>query len=649
MRLGDRRRFLGHRCQAGVHLLPGRLPVLTSYGEGLLERRHGRIGPALDKFREATRADPDYAAAWLAQAQAAFQSAQFDIAADAAERGARVVTADSLRLPLTQWKALADGDLAQSITRQQARTKARPDDLDALLLLAFLQVENGDANAAIASLRPLVARDSRDPRAWFLLGKSSIMHGELRQAVDDYLVRALVQFKRSRNAFGEAETVNALGVGFSRLGQTREAVEQYQKAVELRRKLGDRRGVASSLRNLAQLSIIQGQFAPAQAQLDEARSLFDSLGDRNGLAAVDNELGLLAEERGDFAKAMEAYQRVLELRRKDDDAAGVAESLNNIGFASYQLGDYDHALTSWQQALQAFTGLKEANGIVRVQQNLGLLEIARGNWLESRRLLAASLATAERQQMVEEAAVSRRNLAELELLQGHLAAALDQLDHAQALFEQREDRRGLVDSGLLRTHTLLAANAVDDAANLQEKLEAMLADASAEQRAIAALLRADIAERQNDAAAAQKAHIEAQTLALASGVRALQLQASLRAPAGPDTKAIARLGNIPLRIEALERSVATSLADGNAKEAAAAYREAASLLDPKRHSVNAFALHWLGAQAFGRLGDAAAAATARARAADALRTLRDGLPGNLLVLLNAAPTVRAFEGGGHGP
>jgi tetratricopeptide (TPR) repeat protein len=632
-----------------VHLLPGRLPVLASYGEGLLERRRGRIGPALDKFTEATRADPDYAAAWLAQAQSAYQSAQFDTAADAAERGARVATADSLRRPLTQWKALADGDLADAITKQQARTKARPDDLDALLLLAFLQIESGDANAAITSLRTLVARDSRDPRAWFLLGKSSIMHGELRQAVDDYLVRALVQFKRGRNAFGEAEAVNALGVGFSRLGQTREAVEQYRKAVELRRSLGDRRGVASSLRNLAQLSIIQGQFVQAQAQLDEARSLFEGLGDSNGLAAVDNELGLLAEERGNFAEAMEAYRRVLETRRKDDDAAGVAESLNNIGFASYQLGDYDHARMSWQQALQAFTGLNDTNGIVRVQQNLGLLEIASGNWAESRRLLAASLATAERQQMVEEAAVSRRNLAELELVQGHLAAALDQLDHAKALFEQREDRRGVVDSELLNVRTLLAANAIDDAAKLHGKLESMLADASDEQRAIAAMLKTDLAERQNDVATARKAQQEAQALALASGVRALQLQAVLRAPTGPDTEAITLLGNVPLRIEAAERSVARSLADGKAEEAAATYREATSLLDPKRHSVNAFALHWLGAQAFGRLGDATAAAAARARAADALRIMRDGLPGNLLTLFNAAPTVRAFEGAGHGP
>ena len=47
-------------------------------------------------------------------------------------------------------------------------------------------------------------------------------------------------------------------------------------------------------------------------------------------------------------------------------------------------------------------------------------------------LMAAVLAVAERQQMVEEAAVSRYYLAELEFAQGHLGAALEALRGALA-------------------------------------------------------------------------------------------------------------------------------------------------------------------------------------------------------------------------
>jgi tetratricopeptide (TPR) repeat protein len=333
---GDVVRTVRPETKFSAHLLPNSVSALADYGEGLLQRRQGRIGPALEKFTEATGADPNYAAAWLAQSQAAFQSAQLDAAADAAEHGARLGPPEPLRSAFEQLKASADGDLTAPIAKQEVRVKARPDDLDALLRLASLQGENGDFQVAIGNLRRLLVRDPNDPRASFLLGKYSIMHGDLRPAVDEYLVRALVLYKRSRNVFGEAEAVNALGVGFSRLGQTAEAEEQYRKAVELRRALGDRRGVASSLRNLAQMATIQGHFDQAQAQLGEARSLFEALGDRNGLSAVDNDLGLLAEERGDFTAALEAYRRVLRGREQAGDSDGVAESLNNNGFANYQ-------------------------------------------------------------------------------------------------------------------------------------------------------------------------------------------------------------------------------------------------------------------------------------------------------------------------
>jgi hypothetical protein len=304
----------------------------------------------------------------------------------------------------------------------------------------------------------------------------------------------------------------------------------------------------------------------------------------------------------------------------------------------------------WQQALTSFTKLDDGNGIVRVQQNLGLLEIARGNWAESRRLLKTSLDTAERQQMVEEAAVSRRNLAELEFTEGHLANALDQLDHAKTLFAERQDQRGLVDTGLLRVRILVAANALDRAAQVRAEIEPLLADAPDEQRAMAALLQAEIALRHDDPAAAQKALAETQKLALASGVRALQLQAALLLPntVTANADAVAQLGNLPLRMIWLERAMTRQLADGDAKSAATTYREAQTLLSGHDDSVNAFALHALAAQAFDRLGDRAATTSARARAMESLRELRSGLSGDLLTSFNAAPNVRAFEGAEHG-
>ena len=604
-------------------ILPSSLPALTVFGNGLRARRAGDLNLAIAQFSKAADIDPHYPAVWLALAEAAHRSGRDTAAASALKQGLSLQPPPSLREAMMQWQALLDGDTTAVVAALATQLRAHPDDLDAELRMAWLQGEGGDPAAALKTLGQLIRRDQNDPRVAFLLGKYSIMHGDLRPAVDDYLVRALVLYKRSRNAFGEAETVNALGVGYSRLGQTADAEEQYRKAVELRRALGDRRGVASSLRNLAQMSMIRGHFDDAQKQLQEARGLFEALGDPGGLAAVDNEIGLLAEERGRYPEALDAFRRALHGREQLDDRQGMAESLNNIGFAHYQLGAYDSAQVFWKQSLDAFVKVEDGNGVVRVQQNLGLLDTARGHWDSARKLLQTSLASAEAQQMAEEAAVSRRNLAELELAQGHLAPASQQLQRANALFKDREDERGLADTGLLGVRVAIAANDLAGAAHALDTLASTLSASSDEQRAGAALLRVDIAQRQNRSDLAATTLAQAEPLVQASGVKTLLLQAQMVSATSADPKLVAdldALDNLPLKLSWLRRSMEIHLRRNDAAAAVHDYRQAQAALRTG-DSVDAFALHALGARALDAASDSAGAAAARRDAHAALAAL----------------------------
>ncbi|MCA1714217.1 MAG: tetratricopeptide repeat protein, partial [Gammaproteobacteria bacterium] len=510
-----------------------------------------------------------------------------------------------------------------AIAQWRALLQAHPDDTFAELNLARAQGAGGDYAAAIAGLQKLVARDANDPRAWFELGKFSILQGDARRAVDEYLVRALVLNKRSRNTWGEAETVNALGIGYGRLGQTNDAEEQFRKAVELRRRVGNRNGLATSLRNLANVLGLRGEFTQAAAALEQARALHVELGDRGGLAAVENELGLLAEERGDYPGALVAFRRALAAWQQVGDRHRTAQALNDIGFAHYQLGAYDDAQAYLVQSADLYRELADHTGRIRTQQNLGLLAIARGRWDPAREQLQQSLAAAEQQQMLEEAAVSRRNLAELELWQGHLEAALVQAGKAAALFREREDQRGIVDVGLLRAQAQLAAHADAAARKTLDGLEPVLAQASAEQRGIAALLRSELAARAGDDRARQLALQQARQLAQQSGVRLLQLQVALQAL--PDGRAdptldaaTASLGHVALRLDWIESAMRQALDTHDAAEALRLYREALPLLR-RGDYLHAHRLHALGARAATTTGDANAAADAGAAARAALQ------------------------------
>lgn len=614
--------------------LPEQRRALASFGQGLRERASGDPAAAVQRFNETTVAAPGFTPAWLALAESARAAGRGDAALTAALNGLRLVdspdSAQAMRLEALRASLEGDPDRAAATLGQLAAL--RPGDTQAALLLAEAQSEAGRFQDAAERLQEMAAIDADDPRVWFLLGKVSILRGEARRAVDDYLVRALVLFNRSRNAAGQADTINALGVGYDRLGQVDQAIEQYRRAVELRRTLGDPRGLASSLRNLAALAAVRGEFDLAGTHLAEARTLLEDLRDRQGLADLDNDLGLLAEERGDFATALEHYRTALQQRQSIGHAHGVAESLNNVGFSQYQLGAYDDALVYWRQALDSFQALGDLSGVVRSRQNLAVLDIARGNWDEARAGLGATLVQAEREQMVEEAAVSLRYLAELSLLRGDSEDARRSLDRAERLFVGRDDQRGLLDVALLRVRAAMLdqrAARERSGTDMERTAEAWLEPLldrldtlSVAQRVEVLLVAADAALRAGNQDSAAHALRRLDALVTQAGVplhalHARVLSAALPGAGGRADEALVaaeRLSNVPLLLRAQEIALAQALASPSAVPAAALahYRDAMGLL--RRVGTYAYAqeLHRLGALAADQAGDADAAREARA-------------------------------------
>lgn len=617
--------------------------LLDGFGNALLARQTSSPVQALEQLRKVTDDAPGFALAWLLLADTAQAIGELDSAYDAIEHGLRAArSSPNLQRRFRAERAVLDGDPPAAAAEWRARLAETPDDTFAELGYARALGAGGDFKGATDALQKLVARDPNDARAWFELGKFSILAGQVQRAVDDYLVRALVLYRRSGNRYGQAETTNALGIGYARLGQTAEAEKQYREAVELRRAVGNQRGLATSLRNLGNILSQRGRFDEAGGMLGQAGELHARLGDQAGLAAVENEQGILAEERGDYPAALAHFRRALQTWQRLGEKSGTAQALNDIGFAQYQLGAYDDAQAYLVQAAAAFDGLGDETGKIRTQQNLGLLAIARGQWNEARRQLDASLGSAEQQQMLEEAAVSRRNLAELELQQGHIEAAVAQAEKAEALFRERGDQRGLADAGLLRVQALMAVHADAQARKALADLAGAVAQSSSEQRGIAALLDSLLAARAGDAAAAGKAYAQARQFATASGIRQLQLRVAIHGKgnlAALDAPTAA-LGHVPLRLEwteAMLQANGTSAANGSASERI--YRSIAPLLRRGDYG-RAFRIHGLAAAA---LAGEDISRSAADRACESLAGLRSHIPAMLRAGFDGAGEVKALS------
>jgi len=528
---------------------------------------------------------------------------------------------------------LGEPDAARG--RAQALLARAPEDLALALLAARAEAESGHLEAAIGRLRGIVVRDPRDVEAWYQLGRALLMAGDARQAVDEALTRALVLATRLDDPRMQADVPNALGLGYRQLGRLAPAAAQFELAAESRAALGDVRGQAVSLRNLATVHSILGRFDRAREALDHARTLLAPLGDAAAMADLANNLGVLEEERGDYRQALAAYREALAHFQQSGDARALGETLNNVAFAYYQVGEFEHAQVYWTQAATTYAGIDDRAGSVRADQGRALAELARGDFASARNLLERTLVVAEQLQLVDERGAGLLGLAELDRIEGDWRTGTTRAAQALDQFRKRADPRGTAESLLVAGALALESGDLESARPTLAEL-ARSVPSNREQRALGGLRSAELAQSDGDATAALRAVDAAIADAAGSHSLATELAARLartavladleradeaRAELARARSALQGYASVPLRLMLFE--VALRVDAGRSQ---GDYREARALLARLPRYGRTYRIHAWAARAFSSRGDRVAAAEAARSAAAAYAAVVPGVP-----------------------
>ncbi|HEX9670981.1 MAG TPA: tetratricopeptide repeat protein [Thermoanaerobaculia bacterium] len=630
----------------------------AAYAEGVGHLLRGEPLKAEPALQRATAADPAFAAAWvrLAHAQQALGHDDRALAAVRQALGRLQGSRSRLASEARALEARLAGDPERARRLQEELVARYPNDLEARVALAEARAEEGALAPAAAELRRVVALDPDHPRAWFLLGKYSIMTGKSRAAVDDHLVHAMVIQNRLGNEQGKAEVLNALGVGYRALGDHEAALRHYQQAAELRKKIGDDRGYASTLRNLAAVHTVRGEGAKAEELLGEGLAILERIGDRAGVADLHNDFGVLAEERGDPRQALEHYRRALQERKALGERLGLAESLNNVGFAYYLLGQYDNAMVYWRQALDLYRQAGDATGVVLATQSVGLLELAQGEWPRATRSFLSALEKSRELNMQDTTAVSLGHLGRLAHRQGRYAPALANYREALAVCQALEDRRGLAEFTLAEAEVYLDLGAPEEAARRLDAAARWIEEGgNREQRAELLRLRGEQALAAGDAAAARRdlAAAVAEARASHSVVGLLQARlAAARAAGAAGARELAAvkdeadlLGHAELRLAAAEALAAAALAAGDAARAEGLARAALGIVGEGGYA-GEHRLRLLLAQALEAQGRSAEAERERQQGRAEVERLRRELPAAQRAAFERLAAVRALAAEG---
>lgn len=258
-----------------------------------------------------------------------------------------------------------------------------------------------------------------------LLAKLLNAAGALAQGQDD-LPAARQLYEQALNLrrglgdrLGVAAALHGLGnvaVGENNLVGARAIFERNLAAS---RELGDPRMIAASLMNLGvvvQLLFVSGRTpapegaARAHALYLESLDRYRALGDKRGIAQSLENLGAVAPYRGDDEAAQAFLEESLVLRRELHDRSGIAASARFLGHLALKSRAYDAARCLHEECLAIESDL--GNRLLMVADLASLAEIAEGegNFAEAARLSAEGLGLSDHLDDTESALRLRANL-----------------------------------------------------------------------------------------------------------------------------------------------------------------------------------------------------------------------------------------------
>jgi tetratricopeptide (TPR) repeat protein len=181
-------------------------------------------------------------------------------------------------------------------------------------------------------------------------------------------------------------------------GDYDEAGRQYQRALDMDKRLGNQIGIADGHHGLGNIAYLRGDYDEAARQYQHALDTYERLGDQAGTANIYNDLGNIAYLRGDYDEAARQYQHALDTYERLGYQTGTAQQLQQSRHArpGQARGDYDEATRQYQRALDTFERLGDQVKMALAHHNLGMLAHGRGDYDEAARQYQHALDTYER-------------------------------------------------------------------------------------------------------------------------------------------------------------------------------------------------------------------------------------------------------------
>ena len=238
-------------------------------------------------------------------------------------------------------------------------------------------------------------------------------------------------------------------------GRIIEAAAEYEAAVVLTERGGDKGALADALVLRGELRHYRGQFDEAIEDLQ--RSYAVATTEKQKRYALNAIANLYADRRvGAYDRAIEYYRQLLASHEREGEAAGIATAHYNIGATLDTKGDLVGALAAYERALAMEQKRGEAGEIADVQRAMGVTLNKLGRYPEALAVLEPALAYFVKNEDAESIAQVRLARGSVLFRLGRRAEAMRDLDAARLHFKATGSNRFLEKAEEERANALAA-------------------------------------------------------------------------------------------------------------------------------------------------------------------------------------------------
>jgi DNA-binding SARP family transcriptional activator/tetratricopeptide (TPR) repeat protein len=206
---------------------------------------------------------------------------------------------------------------------------------------------------------------------YFLLGRHT----------DDWIAShqlAVTAAQEAGDRHVEAKLLSSLAAAYTHIGESTEAIRQYQRVLPLVRELGDARAEANAVANLGTAFHRTGNYAQAREHYLTALALFGDNELRDQAIVLGNIAGV-SYLLGDYVDSAHHYQLSLTISLAIADRVTEAYAHLGLGTAHRELGRFDDAKTHLDRALELSKQNSDPYDHATCLSDLGLLSFRRGN------------------------------------------------------------------------------------------------------------------------------------------------------------------------------------------------------------------------------------------------------------------------------